>query len=138
MAAPNESQGLKIAVAVFIALSVILAVTSYFLYSNGAQAEARLAKAEEDKSKLQKAQNLQQTQIEELRGRIGVRTEEADAIKNEIDAHYKKIYERLDKLGGDGAAALHKAQAAGAEQQELQELQARIAAAIQSFRSENN
>ena len=43
----NESQGLKIAVAVFIALSVILAVTSYFLYSNGSVAEARLAQANE-------------------------------------------------------------------------------------------
>ncbi len=42
MAASNDSQGLKIAVAVFIALSVILAVTSYFLYSNGAVAEAKL------------------------------------------------------------------------------------------------
>jgi hypothetical protein len=138
MAAPNESQGLKIAVAVFIALSVILAVTSYFLYSNGAQAEARLAKAEEDKSKLQKAQNLQQTQIEELRGRIGVRTEEADAIKNEIDAHYKKVYERLDTLGGAVNTALQKAQAAGAQQQDLQDLQDRIRQAIQSFRAESN
>ena len=33
MAAANESQGLKIAVAAFMTLTVILAVTSYFLYS---------------------------------------------------------------------------------------------------------
>ena len=39
----NDSQGLKIAVAVFIALSVILSVASYFLYSNGSVAEAKLA-----------------------------------------------------------------------------------------------
>ena len=32
MAAANESQGLKIAVAAFVTLTVILAVTSYFLY----------------------------------------------------------------------------------------------------------
>ena len=43
MAAANESQGLKIAVAAFIALTVILTVTSYFLYSNYSSAEARLA-----------------------------------------------------------------------------------------------
>ena len=47
MAASNESQGLKIAVAVFIALSVILAVTSYFLYSNYSVADARLDQANE-------------------------------------------------------------------------------------------
>ena len=33
MASANESQGLKIAVAAFITLSVILAVACYFLYS---------------------------------------------------------------------------------------------------------
>ena len=32
-AAANESQGLKIAVAAFVTLTVALAVTSYFLYS---------------------------------------------------------------------------------------------------------
>ena len=36
MAAANESQGLKIAVAAFITLTVILTVSSYFLYSNAA------------------------------------------------------------------------------------------------------
>jgi hypothetical protein len=42
MAAVNESQGLKIAVAAFITLTVILAVTSYFLYSSASSAQARL------------------------------------------------------------------------------------------------
>jgi hypothetical protein len=138
MAASNDSQGLKIAVAVFIALSVILAVTSYFLYSNGAQAEARLVTQTEKAANAEKAQRIQQTQIEELRNRIGVRTEEADAIKNEIDTHYKKVYERLDKLGNDVTAALQKAQAAGTQQQELQDMQDRVRQAIQSFRAENN
>ncbi len=48
MAAANESQGLKIAVAAFIALTVILTVTSYFLYSAYSTAEARLSKSEDD------------------------------------------------------------------------------------------
>ncbi len=138
MAASNDSQGLKIAVAVFIALSVILAVTSYFLYSNGSAAEARLATQTEKANAAQKAQNIQQAQIEELRNRIGVRTEEADAIKNEIDTHYKRVYERLDALGNKVNTVLQKAQAAGAQQQELQELQDRVRQGIQMFRAENN
>ena len=48
MAAANESQGLKIAVAAFIALTVILTVTSYFLYSAYSSAEARLQSANEE------------------------------------------------------------------------------------------
>ena len=38
MAAANESQGLKIAVAVFVTLTVVLAVTTYFAYSSYDQA----------------------------------------------------------------------------------------------------
>ncbi len=48
MAAANESQGLKIAVAAFIALTVILTVTSYFLYSAYSSADAKLTSANED------------------------------------------------------------------------------------------
>ncbi len=46
MAGANESQGLKIAVAAFITLSVILAVACYFLYSAYNAAEARRVAAE--------------------------------------------------------------------------------------------
>src|SRR5262245_24394376 len=138
MAASNESQGLKIAVAVFIALSVILAVTCYFLYSNYAVADARMTKANEDLNTAKKAQNLQQTQLEELRNRIGVRAEDADAAKAEIEAHYKKVHERLENLGNQVNAAMQKAQQGGAQPQELQDLQGKVQQAIQSFRAENN
>jgi hypothetical protein len=46
MAAADESQGLKIAVAAFITLSVILAVACYFLYSAYTTADARRMAAE--------------------------------------------------------------------------------------------
>ena len=68
MAASNDSQGLKIAVAVFIALSVILAVTSYFLYSNGTVAEARLAETTEKNGTLEKAQGIQRSENEDSAG----------------------------------------------------------------------
>ncbi len=43
MAAANESQGLKIAVAAFITLTVILTVTSYFLYSTYSSGRSQAA-----------------------------------------------------------------------------------------------
>ena len=46
MAAAKESQGLKIAVAALISLSVILAVACYFLYSAYTNADARRVAAE--------------------------------------------------------------------------------------------
>ncbi len=136
-ASSNESQGLKIAVAVFIALSVILSVTCYFLYSSYAQADAQRAKAVEGESTARKAQGMLQAQVEDLRGRIGVRAEDADAAKAEIDAHYKKIYGQLDELDNKVAASLQKFQQSGAQPAELEDLRAKVQQAIQSFRQEN-
>jgi hypothetical protein len=138
MAASNESQGLKIAVAVFIALSVILAVTCYFLYSNYSVADARMVKANDDLNNSKKAQSIQQDHIEKLRGRIGVRAEEAEAAQAEIDTHYKKVNAVLDELGNKVNTAMQKVQQSGAQPQELQDLQGRVQQAIQSFRAENN
>ena len=53
MAAANESQGLKIAVAAFVTLTVFLAVASYFLYSAYSRSEAQL---ESERDKVAKAQ----------------------------------------------------------------------------------
>jgi hypothetical protein len=46
MAEANESQGLKIAVAALITISVILAVACYFLYAAYSEADARRIAAE--------------------------------------------------------------------------------------------
>jgi hypothetical protein len=43
MDAANGSQGLKVAVAALVNVTLILAVVSYFLYSEGSTAKVRLA-----------------------------------------------------------------------------------------------
>ena len=138
MAASNESQGLKIAVAVFIALSVILSVTCYFLYSNYSQADAKLAKANEDLNTAKKGQNILQTQVEDLRGRIGVRAEDADAAKAEIEAHYKKVYEQTRQPGQPGQRGHAEGPAERAPAPGTAGPQGKVQQAIQSFRAENN
>ncbi len=70
MAADNESQGLKIAVAAFLSLSVILSVAVYFLYSAYSQAEARFAAAMTRNQQLRQAQALLQRQCDELKLQI--------------------------------------------------------------------
>ena len=64
MAAANESQGLKIAVAAFIALTVILTVTSYFLYSAYSSADARQSSSNEEVQNKSKAASLALTHPE--------------------------------------------------------------------------
>jgi hypothetical protein len=136
MAAANESQGLKIAVAAFITLSVILGVTSYFLYSNGASAEARLQLAEDNLTKKATAADLALKQFEDFRGKIGTKGTEYEAAKEEITASHKKIEERLNELINQVDAALKRAQAAGAQGPELEEAKANIQRLIASYRAE--
>ncbi len=136
MAAANESQGLKIAVAAFITLTVILAVTSYFLYTNGASAEARLAVAEENLAGKAKSADMALRQFEDMRARIGTKGAEFEAAKEEVIAHHKKIDERLNELDNRVKESVQRAQANGAQGPELEEAKQNIARAIASYRAE--
>jgi hypothetical protein len=138
MAAANESQGLKIAVAAFIALTVILTVTCYFLYSAYAAADAQKAAAQDEASKQGKAASISLNQYEEVRGRVGTKTAEYDQAKEEIGAHFKKIDQRLDGMINAVNTAVGKAQAEGAQGTELEETKQRIAQIAASMRSEPN
>jgi hypothetical protein len=138
MAAANESQGLKIAVACFIALSVILTVTSYFLYTAYSSAEAKLQSANDQLADKSKTTNLAVTQFEELRTRIGTKAQEADPAKEEINAHLKKVDERIGKVAEQIVTATTKVQEKGAQGPELEEYKQNIQKAISSYRSEPN
>ncbi len=61
---------MKIAVAAFLSLSVILSVALYFLYAAYTQAEARLDAALTQNQQLTKAHALLQRQCDELRMQI--------------------------------------------------------------------
>jgi hypothetical protein len=138
MAAANESQGLKIAVAAFITLTVILTVSSYFLYSNGASAEARLQSAEEAKGVAVKAQNLAINQYDTMRNKIGVKASEIDPANDEINVHQKKLIERLGAILEAVNAQVAKAQQNGAQGPELDEAKQNVQKAVASLQSEPN
>jgi hypothetical protein len=138
MAAANESQGLKIAVAAFITLTVILTVTSYFLYSNGASAEARLQSEMEAHTKTKSEKSLALNQYNEVRAKVGTKAEEPDPAKEEITANFKKVEERLNNLTAQVTAAVQEAQSQGAQGPELQDAKENVLKAIASFRGEPN
>lgn len=138
MAAANESQGLKIAVAAFITLTVILTVSSYFLYSNYASAEARRESAEEASAVKAKATNLAVNQYDEIRNKLGVKAGEHEPAKEEIAAHLKKLDERLNALQEQVNATVQKAQASGAQGPELEDAKQNVQKIIASLRSEPN
>jgi hypothetical protein len=70
MTESDDSQGLKVAVAAFISLTVILAVTSYFLYSNYAMGQAKLAGAVNEVQLLKQNLSVQHAQIEDLKKKL--------------------------------------------------------------------
>ncbi len=138
MAEDSESQGLKIAVAAFITLTVILAVSSYFLYASVASAQARLASALEAQRRDKRVADLAMTHYDQLRNRIGTKAAEFDAAKEEISANFKNVEERLNKLMSAVDVALQNARQNGAHGPELEEIKLKVQRAIASYRSEPN
>jgi archaellum component FlaC len=138
MAAANESQGLKIAVAAFVSLTVVLAVISYFLYSAYDKAEARRAAAVDKENQARKVQGELQNQRDELRRLIGPRAEEPEAYLAEIEAEQKKVDEKIIGVAAKVEAAVNKAQVAGAQGPELQEAKDAAKRLVQEYQGEVN
>ena len=138
MAAANESQGLKIAVAAFITLTVILTVSSYFLYTNGVSAQAKQESAEESVRLKSKAASDALNQFDTMRNRIGVKASEFEPANEEITAHQKKVIERLGEIVGAVNDKVTKAQQNGAQGPELEEAKQNVQKAIASLQSEPN
>ena len=138
MAAANESQGLKIAVAAFITLTVILLVSSYFLYTAYAAADAQKTAANEEATKAKAAQGVLLKQYNEMKDKIGTKAEEYDQVKEEIASHLKKVDERLNALNGAVNGAVAKAVAAGAAGPDLEEAKNRIQQAVSSYHGDQN
>ncbi len=138
MAAASESQGLKIAVAAFITLSVILSVTSYFLYGAYSSADARATAANEEVIKVKKAQSDALNQYDEMRTKIGTRATDFEPASEEIKGHFKKLDQRLNDLQNQVNTAVQKVEQAGAQGPELTDTKNKILQAIASYRSEPN
>ena len=138
MAASNESQGLKIAVAVFVTLTVILAVTSYFLYSSYARSEGLLLSETDKAAKARREADEALNQYDEMRKTVGSRAAEFDPAKTEIATHLKKIQDRLLGLGNMVKSSIDRAKAAGVQGPELDDAHQKVQLAIDSYAKEPN
>jgi hypothetical protein len=138
MAAAFESRRLKLVVAVFSTLSVVLLVTSCFLYSaySGAIQAARKAGLAERVALKQYDEAVKQ--YHGLRAKIGARAEAYDAVSLETSVQMKKVDQRLGALVEAVHSAVAKAQAAGAAGPELEEMKNQIQKLVSSFQSEPN
>jgi hypothetical protein len=138
MAAANESQGLKIAVAAFVTLSVILSISTYFAYQAYTQSDARLASAEQKLKTANDAADTASRQNKSFRDAIGVRAEDDDAVKAEIEKSQKKNSEEIHALVQAVAEMVSKAQSAGAQGPELEDATAKVKQLASAYSSEPN
>ena len=75
-----------------------LTVTSYFLYSAYAAADAKLAVATEEAANKAQAASPPSTSMKKCEERSAPRPPSIDPAKEEIGAHFKKIDQRLDGM----------------------------------------
>ena len=105
MAADEEHQGLKIAVAALVTATVILSVTTYFSFSSSSLASARLQiadarlKAAQDQvaRSLQEVDQLRQD-LDDLERTAGSSPAEGAAYKAAVAKHLTRLHERVDDL----------------------------------------
>jgi hypothetical protein len=123
MAAANESQGLKIAVAVLVSTTVILAVTTYFGYSQYSQASAKQQDADKKAAGAQATAQTAVTQLGELRGMAGYpNLEDFEALKAAVKKDEGKLLSDLGNVDAETKKLLADYQGAGGSDPKIKEL----------------
>lgn len=138
MASANDSQGLKIAVAIFVSLTVILAVTSYFMYSEYSKASEQLEAARGEASQANQKASQANTNLLALRDRAGYSNlSDANQIQQQIDADQQALLESLTNELTQANQTIAEAQQAGATGPEVARYRENLSGLVQTFTDES-
>lgn len=139
-ASHNDSQGLKIAVAVFVMLTVILGVTTYLGFSNYSKALAVTKSAEEKASERDREVREVTQAYRELREKVGgqeyVKYEKAPDIAAALAKLKTKLQDGVRGAIEDSNKAIAEAQNRGLARKEIADLKDMAAQIDRRFRSE--
>ena len=139
MATANDSQGLKIAVAIFVSLTVILAVTAYFLYSEYDDAARGLEKAQQDLRQKDQEVNQANTDFIRLRDRAGYQQySDANTIVQKVNEDQQALLETLNASVVEASSTIEQAQQEGATSDEVEAYQTTLQSLVQRFGNETN
>ena len=139
MATSNDSQGLKIAVAVFVSLTVILAVTGYFLYSEMAKATEALAKANSELQTARTTVTTASSNLATLRDRAGyLNLSDPAAITQAIDADQQALLDQVNRDIAQINEAIARAQQAGADAAEIATIRDNLNNIVRQFSDESS
>ena len=122
MAAPsNENQGLKIAVACFAMLSVILAVSTYFGFKNYSETFTKLETANSEVSSEKKEQARLTGILNEFKDAVGLTKTEQDDLPKAAKKQVEELTKRAVEVRDISAKALDEYKSAGGAQAKLEE-----------------
>lgn len=96
--ASNDNQGLKIAVVVFVTLSVVLAVATYFGFSNASFYNQKMEQANQDASQAKQAQAQLQRSFDDLKREAGYEKTDDSAVLDQITKDRQKLNQDVAAL----------------------------------------
>lgn len=136
MAAGSDSQGLKIAVAAFVTLTVVLAVATYFAYSSYSEASAKLVAQQAEASKWQTEAGNRVRNFDALKERAGYKTvEDFDGLQAQIKKDSEALAAELTRISTQLKELVGQYQNAGGSQAKIAELQLAADQAINAVTS---
>ena len=139
MAAANDNQGLKIAVAALVMLVFILGVTNYFAFSSASQNFAKAEKSAKDASEADTKARAALDQANDYRLRIGYdRLDDPEAVKTQMTKDLTAITTDVQKIEADYRAAIAEVKKAGEPDPELDQLISVGSGIVGGFVSEPN
>jgi len=140
MAAANDNQGLKIAVAALVMLVFILGVTNYFAFSSASQNLAKAEKAAKDATDSEGKARTALEQANYYRTRIGFGAIEndPDAVKEAEKKEFTKLNNDIQAIGTETVTAINEVAKAGESDPKLEELKGIGQGIVSAFVSEPN
>lgn len=115
---PNESQGLKIATIMLSILSFILAITTYFGFSNAANQAELTTKAEADKKAAQDSANAANRAFDTLRTASGYdkfSAGDAEPLQAAIQKDRRELGEKVNSIAAEVNKAVSEVSAQGGD-----------------------
>ncbi|WP_152054062.1 hypothetical protein [Tautonia marina] len=138
MASANESQGLKIAVAIFVSLTVILAVTSYFLYSEYSKANQDATTARNEATQANTKASQANNNLISVLDRAGYQVQsDTAAVLTTIDTDQQALVASLSEQLAEANQTIQQAQQDGATGTEVARYRENLTGLIQTFTDES-
>lgn len=138
--ASNESQGLKIAVIIFVVLFLIMSVTTYLGYDSASQAAAKEASAKKAADEATRKLAEQTRNAREVRGWVwgpeGEKTESHADLDARNKTNLNKIKDRTTEIAKEIREKVAAAQAKGLNRKEVADLAESIDEAVQRLSKE--